>query len=63
MVNKNLREIRCKDCGNLLAYFSKEDNCYRIKYKDLFVKCYGKVEITCRKCGKVNMFDFVKIRL
>ena len=59
----SLKEVRCMDCNNLLAYISEEESCIRIKYKDLFVKCFGKVEIICRRCGKLNTISLNKIRL
>ena len=50
------------DCNNLLAYISEAESCIRIKYKDLFIKCFGKVEIICRRCGKLNTITLNKIR-
>jgi len=63
MLRKHIKEVRCEDCNNLLALYDVEENCYRIKYKDLFMKCFGKLEIICRKCGKVNKIELHKIRL
>jgi len=57
-----LKEVRCVDCNNLLAYISEAESCIRIKYKDLFIKCFGKVEVVCRKCGKVNLITLNKVR-
>lgn len=55
--------LRCSECSSLLGIYSDKENCFRIKYKDLFLKCYGKVEIICRKCGKENIFNLNVIRL
>ena len=57
-----LKEWRCKECNTLLGIVGNDTEYVRIKYKDLFIKVNGKVEIICRRCGAENEMVTRKLR-
>lgn len=58
-----IKEWRCIDCKTLLGIIPENKDYIRIKYKDLYIRVNGEVEIICRKCGKENKMILNKFRI
>ena len=54
---------RCCKCNSLIAFYDRNEDVLRVRYKDLYmwvgVGVGGFVQIVCRNCGQSNRQDYV----
>jgi hypothetical protein len=63
-VNRDIR-WHCKKCGYLLAFYDKNQDVMRTRYKEHIVYMRagvgGFIQIVCRGCSEVNTQEYVEV--